>query len=117
MGTRTLLLALAAALLPALAPAAHAATPFTVGTGSGHDLAVGSDGKAHLAWVIEGADDRVSYCRVPVGAAACEAVSSLDFAGASSSSPSPHVQVFTPAAGKVVVLAACTQCPTGDPAY
>src|SRR5215210_2523319 len=116
MGTRTLL-ALAGGLLLALAPAADAATPFTVGTGSGHDLAVGSDGKAHVAWVVEGADDRVGYCRIPAGATACEATASLDFAGAASSSPSPHVQVFTPVAGKVVILATCTQCPAGEPDY
>jgi hypothetical protein len=114
MRTRIPLLALVAGVVLALAPAANAATPFTAGTGQGHDLAVGSDGKGHVAWIVEGADDRVAYCRVPAGGSACELMSFLDFAGPGSSSPSPHVQVFTPAAGKVVVLAACTQCPSGE---
>ena len=118
MRTRTPLLAVVAGLTLALAPAADAATPFTAGTGDGLDLAVGSDGTGHLAWVVDAADDRISYCRIPAGGGACDSESTfLDFSGLTSSAPSPQVQVFTPAAGKVVILATCTQCPSGDPAY
>jgi len=110
MGTRTPFLALVVCALATLAPAAQAATPFTAGTGSGHDVAVGSDGKGHVAWLVDGVDDEVHYCRVPAGGTACEATRVLAFIGTASQSPSPHVQVFTPAPNKVVVLAACTQC-------
>ncbi len=112
MKARTPLLSLLAlGALLALAPATQAATPFTAGTGGGHDLAVGSDGTGHLVWVTEEADDRIGYCRIPAGGSACDSESTfLNFPGATSSSPSPHAQVFTPAVGKVVILAACTQC-------
>jgi hypothetical protein len=85
----------------ALAPAAHAATPFTAGTGSGQDVAVGSDGTAHVVWVTEEADNRIGYCRIPAGGTGCDSESTfLDFPGATSDSPSPHAQVFTPADNK-----------------
>ena len=112
-----LLALLALGALLALAPATQAATPFTAGTGNGHDLAVGSDGVGHVVWVTDEADDRVGYCRIPPGGSACDSTAFLDFEGPASSSLSPHAQVFTPAPGKVVVLAHCTQCPTtGDTA-
>ena len=98
----------------ALAPAAEAATPFTAGTGAGHDLAVGSDGKGHVAWIEDLADDQVRYCRVPAGGTACEATRVLAFTGAATQSPNTDVQVFAPAANKVVVLAYCTQCTFGE---
>jgi hypothetical protein len=61
MRTGTPLLALTAiAALLALAPAANAATPFTAGTGSGADVAVGSDGTGHVVWVTNEADDRIA---------------------------------------------------------
>jgi hypothetical protein len=113
MGTRTWLLALVAiGTALALAPAAAAATPFTAGTGSGHDLAVGSDGTGHLVWNTEEAADRIGYCRIPAGGSACDSESTfLSFpAGTSPSSTGDHAQVFTPAANKVVILASCTQC-------
>src|SRR5688572_23538341 len=112
MRTRTPLLVLIAGAVLALAPAASAATPFTAGTGGGVDLAVGSDGKGHVVWTTDEADDRIGYCRVPAGGMACELTQFLPFPGAASQSPSPHPQVFTPAANKVVVLASCTQCTT-----
>jgi hypothetical protein len=113
MLARTPLLALTATIaLLALAPAAHAATPFTAGTGSGQDLAVGSDGTGHLVWVTDEAADRVGYCRIPPGGTACDSESTfLTFPAApAATSPSPHAQVFTPAPGKVVILASCTNC-------
>jgi hypothetical protein len=102
---------IAVVCLLALAPAAYAATPFTAGTGGGHDLAVGSDGRGHVVWIEDGTDDRIRYCRVPAGGSACDSESTiLNFPGTQSSSPSPHTQVFTPAANKVVILASCHQC-------
>ena len=113
MRTRTRLLALAAGLLLALAGAADAATPFTAGTGNGHDLAVGADGTGHLVWLTDETNDRVGYCRLPAGGSACDSESTfLSFPGATTASGSgDHAQVFTPAANKVVILASCTQCP------
>src|SRR5215210_3130801 len=102
MGTRTLL-ALAAGLLLALAPAADAATPFTAGTGHGHDLAVGNDGTGHAVWLQdETPSDRVHYCRVPGGGSACDSESTiLSFPG-SGANANGDAQVFTPVANKVV---------------
>ena len=113
MRTRTPLLALTATIaLLAFASAAQAATPFTAGTGSGQDVAVGSDGTAHVVWVTGEADNRIGYCRIPAGGSACDSESTfLDFPGAGSDSPSPHAQVFTPADNKVVILASCHTCP------
>ena len=113
MRIRTPLLAVAAGLVLALAPAADAATPFTAGTGQGQDVAVGSDGTGHVVWVTdEAAGDRVGYCRVPAGGSDCDSESGfLSFPlGGPPQSPSPHAQVFTPAPGKVVILASCHNC-------
>jgi hypothetical protein len=113
MGTRTRLLALVA-IGGALAPAAHAATPFTAGTGNGHDLAVGADGTGHLVWMTDETNDRVGYCRIPAGGSACDSESTfLSFPLATTASGAgDHAQVFTPAPNKVVILASCTQCPS-----
>ena len=113
MGTRTRLLALAAGLLLALAPTADAATPFTAGTGHGHDLAVGNDGTGHVAWLQdESPGDRVHYCRVPAGGSACDGESTvLSFPGATSgANATGDAQIFTPAANKVVIVASCWNC-------
>ena len=98
--------------LAALAPAAQAATPFTAGTGGGHDLAVGSDGTGHVVWMTDETNDRIGYCRIPAGGTACDSESSfLTFPGSTVASGSgDHAQVFTPAPNKVVILASCTQC-------
>ena len=118
MKARTPLLALLAlGALLALAPATQAATPFTAGTGNGHDLAVGSDGTGHVVWNIDEAEDQVGYCRIPAGGTACDSESTLlAFPGASpsASSSGDHAQVFSPAPNKIVILASCIQCPTGD---
>jgi hypothetical protein len=106
--------------LMALAPAAQAATPFTAGAGSGHDLAVGSDGTGHVVWLTDEAADRIGYCRVPAGGTACDSESTfLSFPAApTASSAGDHAQVFTPAANKVVILASCNACGgTGDRSY
>jgi hypothetical protein len=113
MGTRTLL-ALAAAFVLALAPAADAATPFTAGTGHGHDLAVGNDGTGHVVWLQDEGGDRVHYCRVPAGGSACDAESTaFNFPGLLDHQANGDAQVFTPAVNKVVIVASCWNCVTG----
>jgi hypothetical protein len=113
--TRTLAV-VAAVSIAALAGAAPAlgATPFTAGSGTGHDLAVGSDGVGHLVWIrVDGGEDDVFYCRVPVGGSACDGESiGLEFGDGGAPVPDSFgtAQVFAPAANKVVVVASCTQC-------
>jgi hypothetical protein len=102
--------------LLALAPGASAATPFTAGTGFGHDLAVGSDGTGHVVWLQEeDPGDRVHYCRVPAGGSACDAESTiLPFPGVNTAfSLNDDAQVLTPAANKVVILGSCFTCGGG----
>jgi hypothetical protein len=114
MKARTPLLAfLAIGALLALAPATQAATPFTAGTGTGHDLAVGSDGTGHVVWLQdESPADRLHYCRVPAGGSACDAESTvLSFGGTANGVG--DAQVFTPVANKVVILASCWSCGSG----
>jgi hypothetical protein len=106
----------AAAALACAAPALGA-TPFTAGSGTGHDLAVGSDGFGHVVWIQnDGSEDDVAYCRVPPGASACDGESAvLEFADTTAANPDSFgsAQVLTPAPGKVVVVASCTQCGAG----
>jgi hypothetical protein len=114
--SRTLVALLVTATAMVIAAPATAATPFTAGTGSGHDLAVGSDGTAHLAWVTNEVDDRVGYCRVPAGGTACDGESGFfNFPDVSATaSAQGAVQVFAQEANNVRILATCTQCPSGD---
>jgi hypothetical protein len=117
--TRRIALVLATAAAAALACASPAlgATPFTAGSGTGHDLAVGSDGAAHLVWIrVDGGEDDVFYCRVPAGGTACDSESlGLEFGDVGAPVPNSFgsAQVFAPAANKVVVVASCTQCGAG----
>jgi hypothetical protein len=116
--TRSFTAALAAAAVMALASAAPAlgATPFSAGSGTGHDLAVGSDGLGHLVWIrADGGEDDVFYCRVSAGGSACDGESiGLEFGDGGAPVPDSFgtAQVFAPAANKVVVVASCTQCGT-----
>jgi hypothetical protein len=116
--TRSFTAALAAAALMALASAAPAlgATPFSAGIGTGHDLAVGSDGTGHVVWIRDdGTEDEVPYCRVPAGGSACDGESTvLEFEDTTLANPDSFgtAQVFAPAPNKVVVVASCTQCGT-----
>jgi hypothetical protein len=118
--TRRIALVLATAAAAALvhATAALGATPFTAGSGSGHDLAVGSDGTGHLVWVrVDGGEDDVFYCRVPAGGSTCDGESiGLEFGADPGVVPDSFgtAQVFAPAANKVVVVASCTQCGAGS---
>ena len=106
----------------ALAPAAHAAIPFTAGVGYGHDLAVGDDGTGHVVWYSDGgAADRVHYCRVPAGGAGCDpAPKTLDFPGPALSANTfgSATQVFVTAPNTVIILGSCISCGpgSGDPA-
>jgi hypothetical protein len=117
MRTRWPLLALTiTAALLALAPAASAATPFTAGVGHGHDVAVAGDGTGHVVWLQdEDPGDRLHYCRVPAGGAACDSESTaLSFPGPTmTANATGDAQVFTFAPNKVVILASCWSCATG----
>ncbi|HEV3377419.1 MAG TPA: hypothetical protein VG126_09090 [Thermoleophilaceae bacterium] len=113
--TALVLAATAAAALATAAPAA-AATPFTAGSGTGHDLAVSTDGTGHLVWIDEaGATDAVRYCRVPAAGSSCDAESTTLTSppGSPSADFTGDAQIFA-FGTSVVVLASCTQCPTGD---
>ena len=119
--TRRIALVLATAAAAALASAAPAlgATPFTAGTGSGHDLAVSPDGTGHVVWVDDtGVAEVIRYCRVPAGGSACDAESGPLSAppGSPSADFSGNAHVFA-LGTNVVVLASCTQCPTGDTSH
>jgi hypothetical protein len=117
--TRRFTAVLATAAIMALASAAPAlgATPFNAGIGTGHDLAVGSDGTGHVVWIRDdGVEDEVPYCRVPAGGSACDGESTiLEFPEAGPPVPDSFgtAHVFAPAPSKVVVVASCTQCGTG----
>jgi hypothetical protein len=118
MAPRFTAVAVAIAATLACTSPALAATPFTAGTGAGHDIAVGLDGTAHVAWFTDEADDeRIGYCRVPAGGSACDGESGfLNFPDASTTADAKgSVQIFAPAANQVLIYATCTQCPTGDP--
>jgi hypothetical protein len=68
---RSVFLAVVAALV--VAPAAHAATPFTLGAGENPGLAVDSAGTAYIAWNgTENTGTRsLHFCRLPRGATSC----------------------------------------------
>lgn len=104
-------LAVAVSLL-AVPSLAQSATPFSPGSGTGHDLAVSSDGSAHLAWMSQGTDDAVSYCRVPAGGSGCDVTHSIEFPGLSSDALG-QVQIFAPEVNLIILYAACTQCTDG----
>ena len=56
------------------APAAPAATPFTVGSGNHPDIAVDPSGSAHVVWDEHdggATGDTIGYCQVPKGGNAC----------------------------------------------
>jgi hypothetical protein len=108
---------LTAVILTAGAPAAvQAATPFTAGSGSNPAVAVGSDGSAHVAWVTQGANDQVGYCRVSPGTESCGRSELLTFPSATAASAAGRAMVFVPSPNTVVIVASCHQCPTGSPA-
>lgn len=82
------------ALLLALAPAAHAGQPFTVGEGKAPHLTVDPAGTAHVVWIREdGGLDETHYCRLPRGASACDIERTLP-GSAITESPSDTGQPF-----------------------
>jgi len=106
-------LLLIAVVLLAMPGAAHAATPFTAGSGEEATVAVGSDGTGHVVWVTTGDNDQVGYCRISAGAESCNRTELLNFAGSLSADNAGRARVFTPAPGKVVIVAGCWDCPSG----
>jgi hypothetical protein len=75
---------------------------------------VGSDGMGHAVWLTDEAGDRVQYCRVPAGGSGCDGESTLlSFPSGGAANAGEDAQVFTPAAGKVVILASCWNCGAG----
>ena len=96
----------------ALAPAASAATPFTAGSGTKPDVAVGADGTGHVVWNTSTNPIDVAYCRVPAGASACDKTATLDLPAGAASIGRPVVS--TPAAGKVIVVGGCHSCGAGN---
>jgi hypothetical protein len=107
---RSLLLATTCLALPV---GAQAATPFTAGSGADPGVAVGSDGTGHVVWETDAANTQVGYCRVSEEATACNRTEILNFPGSTEAQSAGKARVFTPAPEKVVIVAACWECPTG----
>jgi hypothetical protein len=105
---RTLIVA--AALVAGSAAQAHAATPFTAGTGAKPSVAVGSDSSGHVVWDTSEDNDRVGYCRVAPGATSCNRTDTLNFGAATDAQTTGRPVVFTPAPNKVVIVAGCWDC-------
>ncbi len=106
---------LAAAVAAALPGVATAAPPFAVGQGGPPQIVVGPDGRGHVAWGVaqQGAQPaRIGYCRLPVGADACDVVKTLDFpaAGDVPAADPPQLALSVPSASKVVISWSCTAC-------
>jgi hypothetical protein len=107
-----LVAALAAMLISA--PAASPATPFSAGAGHDPQVAVGPSGTGHVVWMTGGpAGDRVGYCRVPQGGAACQRSELFAFPGTSAANGGQVAQVFAPDADRVIVLGSCWNCGAG----
>jgi hypothetical protein len=112
MMRRLILAGMAALTLSmAMAGASQAATPFTAGSGSDPDVAVGFDGSAHVVWTTAGANTEVGYCRVSPVTEACGRTELLEFPGAAAANASGRATVFVPAPNKVVIVAGCWNCP------
>ncbi len=97
----------------AVPPTAHAATPFTAGSGAAPTVAVGPDGTGHVVWETTETDTAVGYCRISAGATSCNRTDLLPFPGIENQRASSKARVFTPAPNKVVIVAGCWLCPTG----
>ena len=80
---------------------AHAATPFDIGSGNDPDVVVDGNGTGHFAW-IDG--QTVRYCRIPRGATACNAQSSLALPPHNSAANQGPVRVVRPASNRVFVI-------------
>ena len=95
--------------------ASAAAAPFTAGAGQEPSIAVGTDGTGHVAWMVaQTTDDShagVGYCRIPAGATACNKSVTFRFPDGLDANAAGQVKVFAPAPNKVVIVAACWNCP------
>lgn len=111
--SRSVRMLIVTAALLALAPVAHAATPFTAGTGTDPSVAVGMDGTGHVVWATTEDNSKVGYCRVATGAESCNRTEALNFAGIAAAHSTGRPVVFTPAANKVVIVAGCWNCGAG----
>ena len=94
---------------------APAATPFTAGQGGPPKLAVGADGRGHVAWGIParaGQPARVGYCRIPAGASACDVTLTLDYpaSGDVPQADPVDVAIAVPSATKIVITGSCVSC-------
>jgi len=106
--------ALAAGACLALAPAADAATPFTVGTGQFPDVAVDNDGTAHVVWEEHNggaSGDDIGYCQVPQGMTRC-ADGPLRIIDAPAEGIGRSSYVFVPSPNRVVIVS--HRCCTPD---
>lgn len=112
VGLRSLLAAGVAGLAFAT-PAA--AAPFSAGTGHDPQVAVGADGTGHVVWITdEAGGDRVGYCRVVRDGTSCARTDLLAFPGVAGAQATHSVpQAFTPADGRVLVVASCWSCGAG----
>jgi hypothetical protein len=115
-------LAVAAVVLTPLAPStAAAAAPknahFVVGHGEYSDIAVASDGTAHVAWVHQsapGVADQIQYCRVPRGKRACVGLQTFALPG---QQIGERPYVFLPGGSTVLLLShRCCFSPDQAPA-
>jgi hypothetical protein len=97
----------------ASAGAAHAATPFNVGTGRTPSVAIDSTGVGHVVWQIDDTGDRIGYCRVPKNGTACDVATELSYPAGTGADGQEYPYVFAPAPGKVVVVGACFVCGAG----
>jgi hypothetical protein len=110
-------LLLATLLVLALAPAAHAGSPFLVGSGDRPDVAVDSAGTAHVVWNEHSGSsavpDPLHYCQIPPRGSGCTHAQTLT---APLSTTGRDSYVFTPSPGRVIVESfRC--CGTGEGNY
>ncbi len=112
---RLTLCAAAAALLLLLPAASHAANPSNVGTGQKPGVAVGADGTAYIAYMVdEGAEDKIGFCTLPRDASSCATSLTLNPTNNPDVARRPVV-LLGPAAGDVRIIygvSCCAQPPS-----
>src|SRR5215213_198997 len=114
-----LILSLAAGAVLTLAPAANAATPFSVGTGQFPDVAVDTDGTAHVVWEehnggASGGD--IGYCQVPQAMTRC-VDGPLRIIDAPAEGIGRSTYVFVPSPNRVVIVSHRCCSPDATIAY
>lgn len=111
--------ALAFGVCLAFAPAAGAATPFTVGTGQFPDVAVDSTGTSHVVWDEHDGGptgDNIGYCQIPKGATAC-ATGPQRGIDAVAEGIGRSTYVFVPSPNRVVIVSHRCCSPDATIAY